>query len=57
MNDNIVYKSTSEFLKYISNKAKSKSNSQNQMTKVNKNNNKAKKPNHINIQTGKLNFQ
>ncbi|MFN8577706.1 MAG: hypothetical protein U0354_12690 [Candidatus Sericytochromatia bacterium] len=54
MDGKIVYKSTSEFLKYISNKAKGKSN--NQMTKTSKHT-KVKKSNNLPIQTGKLNFQ
>lgn len=55
MDGKIVYKSTSEFLKYISNKAKGKANANNQMTRFNKNNKQKKSSN--NVSTGKLNFQ
>lgn len=56
MDGKIVYKSTSEFLKYISDKAKGKAKSKNQMTKFNKTN-KPKKSNPVHIPTGNLNFQ
>lgn len=55
MDGKIVYKSTSEFLRYINDKAKGKVNKP--FTKINKNNKSKNKDNSVNIQTGKLNFQ
>lgn len=55
MEGNIVYKSTSEFLKFISDKTKAKNNKNNKTNnrnKINKN-----KSNTVDIQQSRLNFQ